>query len=334
MRRFFAPVQLTHAPARELHNGSFVAYAEVPARAETILRAIGGAEAPEDRGEAPIAAVHAPDYLAFLKEAPARWAAAGRSGDAIPYTFPVVGRRALRLDRIDALMGRYGFDATTPITADTWAAAYGSAQTALAATHAVFGGERAAFALGRPPGHHAGADYCGGYCHLNTAAIAAQAARDAGHPRVAILDIDYHHGNGTQDIFWDRGDVFYASVHADPATDYPFYWGHADETGEGEGRGATLNLPLPHGTRLDAFRVAQSRALDAISRFGPGLLVVSFGADTWQGDPISRFSLTTSDYALLARDIAGAGWPTVVVMEGGYAVDALGANVASFLSGF
>jgi acetoin utilization deacetylase AcuC-like enzyme len=338
MRRFFDPVQLTHAPAVELHNGGFVAYAEVPARAEAILAAIGGAEAPGDQGEAPIAAVHSAEYLAFLKEAPGLWAAAGRQGDAIPYAFPIVGRRPLDLSRIDALLGRHGFDATTPITGATWAAAYGSAQTALAATRAVLGGSRAAFALGRPPGHHAGADYCGGYCHLNTAAIAAQYAldtgRDAGMARVAILDIDYHHGNGTQDIFWDRGDVFYASVHADPASDYPFFWGHADEVGEGAGRGTTLNLPLPHGTRIDAFRRAQSAALAAIAAFGPGLLVVSFGADTWEGDPISHFALTTADYAVLARDIAACGWPTVIVMEGGYAVDALGANVASFLSGF
>ena len=128
--------------------------------------------------------------------------------------------------------------------------------------------------------------------------------------------------------------MFYASVHADPKTDYPFYWGHADETGEGEGLGTTLNLPLPHGTRIDAFRTAQTTALDAIAAFDPGLLVVSFGADTWEGDPISHFKLTTPDYAVLARDIAARGWPTVIVMEGGYAVDALGHNVASFLSGF
>ena len=334
MRRFFSPRQLAHAPALELHNGGFTAYAEVPARAERILAAIGGAEEPEDAGTAPIAAVHAADYLAFLQDAPGLWRAAGRSGDAIPYAFPVVGRRPLRLDRIDALLGRYSFDATTPLTPEAWDTAYWSAQTALAATRAVLDGEPAAFALCRPPGHHAGADYCGGYCHLNVAAIAAQAARDGGVERVAILDIDYHHGNGTQDIFWSRGDVFYASVHADPATDYPFYWGHADERGEGAGESATLNLPLPHGTTLDAFRRAQGTALAAIAAFAPGLLVVSFGADTWEGDPISRFALRTPDYALLARDIAACGWPTVIVMEGGYAVDALGANVAGFLSGF
>ena len=334
MRRFFDPRQTRHAPALELHNGGFVPYAETPARVDAILAAIGGTEVPADRGEAPILAVHTPDYIDFLKTAAPRWTAAGRAGDAIPYAFPVVRRRAVPLDRIDAAMGRYSFDATTPITADAWTSSYASAQSALAATHAVLAGDRAAFALCRPPGHHAGADYCGGYCHLNTAAIAAQAARDAGVARVAILDIDYHHGNGTQDIFWTRGDVFYASIHADPATDYPFYWGHADETGEGAGAAATLNLPLPHGTTIGAFRDAQAVALDAIAAFAPGLLVVSFGADTWVHDPISHFALETADYPVLARDIAARGWPCVVVMEGGYAVAALGANVAGFLGGF
>lgn len=334
MRRFHAPVQARHAPAAELHNGGFVPYAEVPARAAAILAAIGGAEPPPDEGEAPLARVHDAEYLDFLREAPTLWRAAGRAGDAIPYVFPVVGRRPLHLSRIDALLGRYSFDATTPLTPDTWTAAYWSAQTALAATRAVLAGESTAFALCRPPGHHAGADYTGGYCHLNHAAIAAQAARDAGHARVAVLDIDYHHGNGTQDIFWTRGDVFYASVHADPATDYPFYWGHADETGEGEGEGATLNLPLVQGTRLPAFRAAQAQALEAIAQSGATFLVVSFGADTWEGDPISGFALKTEDYPVLGADIAAAGLPTAIVMEGGYAVEALGRNVAAFLSGF
>ncbi|WP_374943680.1 histone deacetylase family protein [Sphingomonas sp.] len=334
MQRFFDPAQLAHAPRQELHNGAFTAYAETPARAETILRAIGGAEIPEDRGEAPILAVHTAAYVAALKAIPALWQEAGRPGEALPYAFPVVGRRPLVLNRVDALLGAHSFDATTPITAETWGAAYANAQTALAAAQAVLGGERAAFALCRPPGHHAGADYCGGYCHLNVAAMAAQAMRDAGVERVAILDIDYHHGNGTQDIFDARGDVFYASIHADPVRDYPFYWGHADERGEGAGAGATLNLPLPHGTRMAAFRAAQACALDAIAAFAPGMLVVSFGADTWEGDPISHFALATADYPVLAEDIAARGWPAAIVMEGGYAVEALGDNVAAFLSGF
>lgn len=334
MRMFFDDRQRAHAPTQELHNGGFTTYAEMPARVDAILAALGPIETPADRGEAAILAVHSPAYVTFLKDAARLWREAGRTGDAIPYAFPIRGRRPLDLTRIDALIGAHSFDATTPITPDSWAASYGSAQSALAATHAVLEGDGAAFALCRPPGHHAGADYCGGYCHLNTAAIAAQAARDAGVARVAILDIDYHHGNGTQDIFYDRGDVFYASVHADPRTDYPFFWGHADETGDGDGRGATLNLPLPHGTTIDAFRAAQTTALDAIATFDPGLLVVSFGADTWEGDPISHFALTTPDYAVLARDIAARGWPTTIVMEGGYAVDALGHNVDSFLRGF
>ncbi|WP_034157684.1 histone deacetylase family protein [Sphingomonas sp. ERG5] len=334
MRSFFDPRQLAHAPRQELHNGGFIDYSETPARAEAMFAALPGIERPADHGESPILAVHDAGYVAFLRTGPARWAAAGRPGDVMGYIWPIVGRRPLKLDRIDALAGQYSLDASTPLTADTWDAAYWSAQSVLSATQAVLGGDRAAFALCRPPGHHAGADYLGGYCYLNTAAIAAQAARDAGAKRVAILDIDYHHGNGTQDIFWTRGDVFYASIHADPATDYPFFWGHADEVGEGEGSGTTLNLPLLQGATLDAFRAAQATALDAIAGFGPELLILSFGADTWDGDPISDFKLATADYATLAHDIAARGWPTVIAMEGGYAVDALGANVTSLLSGF
>ena len=334
MKRFFDPRQLAHAPEKELHNGSFTDFAEKPVRAEAILAAIGGADLPVDHGEAPIRAVHDAGYIDFLKTGPARWAAAGRPGDVMGYIWPIVGRRTLKLDRIDALAGRYSLDASTPLTGETWGAAYWSVQSVLSALDTVMAGDRAAFALCRPPGHHAGADYLGGYCYLNAAAIAAQAARDAGAERVAILDIDYHHGNGTQDIFWTRGDVFYASIHADPATDYPFFWGHADETGEGEGHGATLNLPLAQGAALDTFRSAQTVALDAIARFGPDLLILSFGADTWAGDPISHFKLETADYEILGRDIVARGWPTLVTMEGGYALDALGGNVMSLLSGF
>lgn len=334
MRGVFDPRQLAHRPARELHNGEWMPYSEVAERAEMILASVGPLAPAVDHGDGPILAVHDPAYIELLKTAHARWQAAGRTGDAIGYTFPIVGRRPLRLERIDALLGMHSFDAATPIAAGTWEAARAAAQSALTALDLVQSGERAAFALCRPPGHHAGADYCGGYCYLNNAAIVAQAARTAGLRRVAILDIDYHHGNGTQDIFWDRGDVFFASVHADPATDYPFYWGHADETGSGEGRGATLNLPLPHGTRLEAYRQALGAALDAIARFTPDLLVVSYGSDTWEGDPISHFALTRADHAILGREIAAAGWPALVVMEGGYAVGALGDNVASFLSGF
>jgi acetoin utilization deacetylase AcuC-like enzyme len=332
MRIFWDPRQLAHAPERELHNGAFVPYAEHPGRAEAILAALGPVEAPRDHGEAPLLRVHTRPYLDFLKSAWAKWRGAGRPGDAAGYVWPVVRRRPLDLDRIDARLGQYSIDASTPIAEGSWLSAYWSVQSALSGLDAVLAGERAAFALCRPPGHHAGADYMGGYCYLNAAAI--EAAIAAGRRRVAILDIDYHHGNGTQDIFYARGDVLFVSIHADPSTDYPFYWGHADETGEGDGEGATLNLPLPRGTALEDFERALGRALGRIEEFGAGLLVCSFGADTFRGDPISFFEIETDDYPLIARRIASLGLPTLIVMEGGYAVDALGANVAAFLGGF
>ena len=332
MRSFFDPRQFAHAPASELHNGAFAPHAETPGRAHSILAAIGDTVAPSDHGETPLLAIHGPEYLAFLKSAYGDWREAGRPGEAGAYAFPVVRRRPLNLDRIDARLGRFSYDAATPIGPDSWDAAYWGAQTALSALGDVLAGNHA-FALCRPPGHHSGADYCGGYCYLNNAAIAARAASGAGR-RTAILDIDYHHGNGTQDIFYDRGDIFFASIHADPRTDYPFFWGHEEEWGEGKGEGVTLNLPLPRGTALAAYERALGTALDVIAAFAPDLLVVSFGADTYAGDPISSFALETEDYPILARRIAALGKPTLIVMEGGYAVDALGANVAAFLSGF
>jgi acetoin utilization deacetylase AcuC-like enzyme len=334
MRAFFDHRQLAHAPARELHNGGFVPFAETPARAEAILAAVGPVDPAFDHGEAPLRAVHSEDYLAFLWSAHKDWRAAGREGDASGYAWPIVRRRPLALDRIDGRLGQYSYDASSPIAAGTWEGAYWAAQTALSALGAVLGGERAAFALCRPPGHHCGADYLGGYCYLNNAAIAAQAAIAAGRRKVAILDVDYHHGNGTQDIFYGRGDVLFVSIHADPVMDYPYFWGHADEIGEGEGEGATLNLPLPRGTDLASYLPALDAALERIAGFGPELLVISYGADTFVGDPISHFRLETADYAVIGRRIAKLGLPSLIVMEGGYAVDALGANVASFLGGF
>ena len=333
MRCFFDSRQLGHAPTVELHEGAFVPFAESPARAAAIVAALGTVEAAADHGEAPLRAVHGQAYLDFLRSAHRDWAAAGRAGDAAAYAWPVVRRRPLALDRIDARLGAHSFDASSPIAAGTWDGAYWSAQTALSALHAVLAGEAAAFALCRPPGHHAGRDYLGGYCYLNNAAIAA-AAGAAGGKRVAILDIDYHHGNGTQDIFYERGDILFVSIHADPRMDYPYFWGHADETGEGEGKGATLNLPLPRGTDLAAYLPALEAALERLAAFASGLLVVSYGADTFEQDPISHFRLETADYPALGRAIAGLGLPTLVVMEGGYAVDSLGANVAAFLEPF
>ncbi|WBX82756.1 histone deacetylase family protein [Sphingosinicella microcystinivorans] len=331
---FFDERQLRHTPLRELHNGAWTPYAECADRALGIREALGIPAPARDFGMAPIEAVHDADYLAFLKGAHAAWLAAGREGDAIGYTWPVVHRRKLRLDRIDARLGRYSFDASTPIAEGSWEGAYWSAQTALTALDTVLAGAPTAFALCRPPGHHAGADYLGGYCYLNNAAITAQRAHDARAGPVAILDVDYHHGNGTQDIFEARGDIFFASLHADPATDYPYYWGHADETGTGEGKGATLNIPMPRGTRIDAYLAALDTAAARITAWGARFLVVSFGADTFSGDPISHFAIETEDFAAIGARIAAMGLPTAIIMEGGYAVGDLGGNVARFLSGF
>ena len=328
MRCFWDERQRAHRPAGEFFNGAIHPAAEHEGRVDAILEAIGPTEAPRDQGPEPLLRVHSADYLDFLRTAHDQWRAAGREGDAFPYTFPIVGRRPLNLDRVDALLGQYSFDTSTPISEGTWEGAYWAAQTVLAAVDSALDGERCAFAFCRPPGHHAGADYLGGYSYLSNAAIGAMQAVAAGR-RVAILDVDYHHGNGTQDIVSRRDGIVFASIHADPSTDYPFFWGHADES-----RGNILNLPLPRGTEWSGYQPALTHALDWIETFEPELLIVSYGADTYEGDPISHFKLKTSDYAPMARRIASLGVSTVVVMEGGYAVDALGANVAGFLSGF
>jgi acetoin utilization deacetylase AcuC-like enzyme len=333
MRCFWDDRQRLHAPAGEFFNGAMHAAAEHGGRIDAILDSIGPTEAPRDCGMEPLLAVHSADYLAFLEAAHREWVAAGREGDAFPYTFPLVRRRAQSWDRVDAKLGHYGFDTSSPIGPGTWESAYWSAQTALAALDAALADGRA-FGLCRPPGHHSGADYFGGYCYLNNAAIAAEAALAKGRRRVAILDVDYHHGNGTQDIFYARGDVAFASIHADPSTDYPFFWGRSDETGQGEGEGANLNLPLARGTRWPDYERALDQAVEWLAGFSPDLLMVSFGADTWGGDPISHFQLETADYLSISSRIAAAGLPTLIHMEGGYAVDALGANVAEFLGGF
>ena len=329
MRSFWDERQRAHAPAAEFFNGKLHPAAEHQGRVDAVLAAIGPTEAPGDHGLKPLLGVHEEGYLDLLKSAHGEWLAAGREGDAFPYTFPVVGRRPVNLSRIDARLGQHSFDTSTPIAPGTWQACYWSAQTALGALKVVLGEERSAFAFTRPPGHHAGRDYLGGYSYLNHAAICAEAALGAGPERIAILDVDYHHGNGTQDIFAGRKDVFFASIHADPSTDYPFFWGHEEES-----EGNILNLPLPRGTSWNGYAPALEQAIDWLEKSEPELLIVSYGADTHENDPISHFKLRTSDYSPMARTIASMGLPTLIVMEGGYAVEALGDNVAEFLGGF
>jgi acetoin utilization deacetylase AcuC-like enzyme len=232
-------------------------------------------------------------------------------------------------------MGLYSFDSGTPFTRGAYAAARAGADCALTGARLLHEGEQSAFVLTRPPGHHAGSDFFGGYCFLNNAAIAAQSLLDQGAKRVAILDVDYHHGNGTQEIFYSRDDVFFASIHADPSTDYPFFLGYADEMGEGKGAGFNLNLPLAQGASPETWFTALDTAIAKIANFKPDALIVSLGVDTFEGDPISHFKLRTyEDYPQLGAKIRAMNLPTLLILEGGYAVKEIGDNVAAVLSGF
>jgi acetoin utilization deacetylase AcuC-like enzyme len=244
----------------------------------------------------------------------------------------------MRRDRIpeviDGKLSYFSIDAGTPITSGTWTAITSAANVALTGAGMVDAGERAVFALCRPPGHHAGSDFYGGYCFFNNAAIAAQEFRESGAERVAILDVDYHHGNGTQEIFYTRPDVFTVSLHADPRQEYPFFLGFADEIGESAGEGFHLNLPLPWGTAWSTYTPALDTAIQRIRDYGADVVVVSLGVDTFEQDPISKFKLKHDDYLQTGRMIASLGLPTLFVMEGGYAVEALGVNAVNVLQGF
>jgi acetoin utilization deacetylase AcuC-like enzyme len=348
------PLHARHEGRHEMFRGRLVPCHEVPARLDHVLaelqrRPMGELRTPEDFGaadtdaafEAVLARIHQRRYLDFLATAWDEWVALDPSNadlDALPSVWPVRGFRADVVPaNFAARMGLFSFDAGTPLTAGSWAAARTGAQCAVLAARAVCGpavAQRCAFALSRPPGHHAGADFFGGYCFLNNAALAAQTLRERGHDRVAVLDVDYHHGNGTQSIFYPRPDVLTVSIHGDPRTEYPFFLGHADEHGEGAGEGFNLNLPLPRGTGFDGWRTALHQALDRIVRFDAQALVVSLGVDTFEGDPISGFRLRSADYLRIGAEIAALRLPTVFVFEGGYAVAEVGINTVNVLEGF
>lgn len=343
MKIVYAPDALAHAPRAEMKHGTMIAAREVPRRAEIVrdaLAAQSGFEFITPPPGLPDAAhrVHDGDYLAFLETAWARWeahvGAAGPAPDAFPLIFPVASLEAVRPSAIDGQISYYALDTGTPLTEGAWRAAVASAACSAEAARLISAGEHAVFALTRPPGHHAAAAKFGGYCFLNNAAIAAQTLREAGAARVAILDLDYHHGNGTQSIFYARGDVLVVNIHADPDFEFPFFLGRADEGGIGEGEGANLNLPLPRGTDAARYGEALESACAAISEFRAEALVVSWGFDTFREDPLSTFQLDRDDFARIGARLAGLGLPAVLMLEGGYATQALGANVAAGLSGF
>jgi acetoin utilization deacetylase AcuC-like enzyme len=347
MITFYNHLHAQHQGKFEMFRGELVPCFEVPARADHVLaelqrRQFGTVQQPQAFDDAVLERVHSPRYLRFLATAWQQWVAldpANAGKDILPSVWPTRSFRTdIEPENFAARMGLYSFDAGTPFTAGTWVAARAGANCALSAAQQLVQGKRASFALSRPPGHHAGADFFGGYCFLNNAALAAQhlldAGKEAGISKVAVLDIDYHHGNGTQAIFYDRPDVFFASIHGDPRTEYPFYLGHADERGVGAGLGANLNLPLPRGTGFAAWSQALDTALQAIANYGANALVVSMGMDTFVGDPIAGFTLASTDYFSVGQRIAAAGLPTAFVFEGGYAVAEVGVNAVNLLEGF
>jgi len=321
-----------HDPPYEVDYGEVVrpVYERVE-RAQRIRDALAAAGhplvEPAGHGMGPILAVHEPALVRFLEQGWAAWRAAGGPEVLIPDSFAVgpLGHGGAR--DLGGGIGRPGwfcFDTATPLVA-------GSFDAALTAADLVAGGAPAAYALCRPPGHHAGPGYYGGFCLLNNAAIAARSLARLG--RVAIVDVDFHHGNGTQDIFWEDPEVLYVSLHGDPAAHYPHFLGAADELGGGPGRGTNRNLPLPDGTGDDAYLDALAGAMALVAGFEPATLVVSAGFDTFAGDPLGAFGVTTEGFTRIGAALAGAGRPTVVVQEGGYALDALGANAVALLAG-
>jgi acetoin utilization deacetylase AcuC-like enzyme len=349
MKTFHNPHHALHQGREEMFRGRMVPCHEVPARLDFVLaelqrRSLGELIAPKAADaevDAAIARVHSARYLDFLATAWDEWIAmdpANAERDALPSVWPLGNQHAFRTDVLPqnfaAQLGVFAYDSGSPLMAGTWAAARGGAACVVAAVGEVMGGARSAFALTRPPGHHAGADFLGGYCFLNNGAIAAQALRDGGHGKVAVLDVDYHHGNGTQAIFYERADVLTISIHGDPATEYPFFIGHADERGAAAGEGFNLNLPLPRGTNFATWQKALAVAIEAVKTFGADALIVPMGLDTFEGDPISGFTLKSDDYFAVGAALAGMGLPTVFTFEGGYAVDAVGVNAVNLLQGF
>lgn len=340
MQTVYSPRHAGHSGNLELNSGEILAAFEKPRRAE-IIRArveevgLGPIVGPKKHDLSAAKQVHAPDYVDFLPKVWPLWSAAGRGGTAMPFVWPVPGLRADVPPRdIEGLLGFYAMDGGATFVEGTWAAVKASHDVALTAAGLVRDGAEAAFALCRPPGHHAGPRFAGGYCYLNNVAVAAQALRNAGVARVSILDIDYHHGNGTQAIFYERADVQVVNLHADPMVEYPYFLGHADERGAGEGEGFNLNLPMPHGTEFEDWLVSLETACAAVADFAPEILLVSLGVDTYRGDPISQFRLDIGDYPVIGRRIRGMNLPTLFVMEGGYAVEQIGENAVGVLTGF
>ncbi len=336
MKSFFHPKQKLHHPKSYFSRGQMRVPQEIPERAVQILKGLQQLNLPvtepADFGMAPLQAVHDPKYLAYLETAHKRWTDNGPEwGAEVMSNVYVRSPNAMR--GILGETGRYLADGSCPIGPDTWTSSYWGAQSAIAATKAVLDGDQKAYALCRPPGHHTRKDAAGGFCYINNAAISAELLRQK-YKRVVILDTDMHHGQGVQEIFYNRDDVYYISVHGDPTNFYPATAGFDDEGGEAGGKGYNLNLPMPHGSSEAVFFERVKQALDALRGYKPDAVVLALGFDIYKDDPQSKVAVTTEGFGRLGREIAALNLPTVVVQEGGYHIDTLAANTVSFFNGF
>jgi len=329
-----------HTGAKEMRYDQMIPMCERPERIDMIaaaLRTQGHSEfiAAEPHGLQPVLRIHTPGFVDFLERCWPLWEAQfGSDGFATAYMFGMRGMDQTPNESVHSMLSCYTFDVCVPFVKGTWDAIRSAVDVTLTAAALVAKGERAAFALCRPPGHHASADLAGGYCYVNNAAVAAQKLLDDGASHIAILDIDYHHGNGTQRIFYERADVLYASIHARPEDEYPFLMGYARETGAGHGEGFNLNLPLPLGTEIESYGEALAKASARIRAYAPDVLIVSLGVDTFAGDPVGGFRLQSPDYLNVGKAIATLNMPTLLVMEGGYDIAELGVNTANVITGF
>ncbi len=340
MKTVYSPEHILRNAKTELTGGQLITPFECPQRANYVLDAIklaqlGDVVMPTQWSRHWVDSVHDKNYLTFLDTVWQRWVNAGNQGEAIPNVWPSRSMPSQRIPRhIEGQLGYYSLAGETSISEGTAEAAWVSANVALSAAELLNHGEHSAFALCRPPGHHASNDQFGGYCFINNAAIAAQKLRYDGAHRVAILDVDFHHGNGTQDIFYRCDDVLFCSIHGDPMVAFPYFLGFSDEIGEGPGKGFNLNIPLPRGTSYSIWRAALCRAITKILSYGADAVVVSLGVDTYEKDPISFFKLKSNDFINMGQTIAEMGLPTLFVMEGGYAVEEIGTNTVNVLKGF
>ena len=339
MKTIYSEKHAFHHPDIELAEGRFIENFEKPDRAYYVLdyvqkRQFGEIIKPDQFSLDTVMNTHDPRLVDFLQNAFDRWTAFGRSGTMFPTIFCAQNFDAREPESILGQLGYFIGDGCVPITPTTWEAVQESAFAALTGQKLLAAGEKSAFALCRPPGHHASSRLSAGYCYLNNAAIAAQAFIEQGAERIAILDVDYHHGNGTQGIFYDRDDVMFLSIHADPAVDYPFFLGYEDEKGIGRGEGFNINYPLPHGTEYALWKSALDDSLKKIQGYDPEYLIISLGVDTYKNDPISKFKLESDHFLEMGARIASLNLPTLFVMEGGYAIAEVGLNATNVLAGF